>query len=122
MKDGWYCLTNQDPCVGVSLSCTGCSCYRRKHETPEQFKDRTGRVWPDDGAVYYIEIEVNSYNKKLVTRKVKPYKDALKDKGMADAYYGSGAFEDSSTGSVMIICANTDFGPPEGDFEEVEEE
>ncbi|GHU75344.1 hypothetical protein FACS189461_1430 [Spirochaetia bacterium] len=61
MKDGFYCSGGFqfEDCprwdAPLLSGCFNCKIYRRKHETPEQFKERTGREYPKGGAVYLFK-------------------------------------------------------------------
>jgi hypothetical protein len=66
--------------------------------TPEQWKERTGEPWPDNGAVYYQYTRDNKYD----VWRVGTYKNIL---------YSKRDFELSGAGTHQIICA-TEAGPP----------
>ncbi|GHT66454.1 hypothetical protein FACS1894110_10190 [Spirochaetia bacterium] len=111
MKDGFYCAAEGAVCGGGNINeivsqktpgfCERCPCMRRKYETPEQFKERAGREYPDDWAVYVV-------CKGHPHVSICSFKDAKK----IVAYY--------KDMPQTIICVNTDFGLPPGDFEVTE--
>jgi hypothetical protein len=78
-------------------------------ETPEQWKKRTGKSWPEGAAVYF----------RMCTDKfggfiVYTYKDALRLRDMAIAHAGI-------TPKYQIVCA-TEAGPPPDTYQEYGEE
>ncbi|GHV91624.1 hypothetical protein AGMMS50268_21270 [Spirochaetia bacterium] len=102
MKEGWYCAhilcKYFKDCNEPRFLEPNCRCLnaRRKHETPEQFKERTGREYPDGGAVYHRGLNTGDWN-------IASYQSAKKLIGKAKDF--------------VIIVSNTDFGPPKSDFE-----
>ena len=55
MNKNFYCSANKS--LGSCLSgCGKCSCYHRKHPTPEQFEQEYGFKW--EGAVYYFHSKI----------------------------------------------------------------
>ena len=57
----WYCVCGAsfDECPKQNfmrtndISCSRCSHRYRKYPTPEQYREKYGRGYPDDGAVYF---------------------------------------------------------------------
>jgi hypothetical protein len=87
-----------------SIDATGCICtlekcvaYRRKWETPEQYKERTGDDWPEDAAIYYLQKTI-----EIIPGASKVRKD----------YWHPGLLAHFKDSELEIVCANTDWGCP----------
>jgi hypothetical protein len=65
---------------------------KKERETPEEFENRTGRLWADDSAVY-MKIGMNDW-------RIKSYREAKRDGG----YCGMDGVP------YIIFCANSDSG------------
>jgi hypothetical protein len=88
-------------CKIGTLVCNKCSCYRRKWETPEQFKERTGERWSLQNAVY---VWLENPNQKEGFYWVREY---------YGVYVGA---RPSEWNHKPIICASTEWGCPPNDF------
>jgi hypothetical protein len=78
-----------------------CGCYHRKWETPVQYKQRTGKDWPDDAAVYYL---MEAYEIVPGESKVHLFR------WFASEY---GHFKNSK---LPLVCACALFGKPSDDW------
>jgi hypothetical protein len=88
---------------GINLKCTECGYYRRKWETPAQYKERTGEEWPDNAAVYMLaQHNARGGIKVPAEWNILPYKLSTKRCGRH---------------VITIVCANSDFGCPPDDWE-----
>ena len=97
INDHFYCprFTTGEGCIGFlhpAKACPDYECYHRKWPPPEQCRDDCGKDYPDEGAVYFLELEfafIGRNSAELWT--VKHYnQDAL-----------------------IIVCACTPFGKPD---------
>jgi hypothetical protein len=69
-------------------------------ETPEQYQKRTGKLWPDNGAVYTLYEDNDSDNRWW----------------FCESYYYASTGVCAGNRLVAIICA-TEAGPPPKDWE-----
>jgi len=76
------------------VDCSICGCYRRKHPTPEQFKEDYGWDYPKDGAAYALMIHGMAGIEDWVAVK----------------------YEDYCEDGEPLICACTPFGKPDKDW------
>jgi hypothetical protein len=81
----------------VLMKCSHCC---RKWETPEQYKERTGKEWPDSAAVYY-----GFWREKSIS-------------WLSPNSYGNvkSTVVESTGFDFVIVCANTDWGCPPDDW------
>ena len=105
----FYCTRYRDPgkkcnepfdCIhGIQNPDYYCCFMKRKHPTPEQFKQEYGFDYPDDGAVYI-------------------YDPAAPEKGYELYYYSYAKtnFEFLWDSKAVIICACTPWGKPPDDW------
>jgi hypothetical protein len=105
MKENYYCNCDFYAFNGEEYYCTyyGSECkqhhcihYRRKYETPAQFKQRTGKDYPDNMAVYRAVISSIDAPTEWVVGRYDDLKNCYK------------------AGGCILICANTDYPPPDG--------
>jgi hypothetical protein len=75
-----------------------------RRETPEQYRKRTGKPWPDNWAVYY------RYVLNGVPR------DSWRVGNYKNISYSNADFRQANAGYHQIVCAG-DAGPPPDDLE-----
>ena len=63
IDNNFYCSRGGQMCDKCSLD--DCHSYKRKHPTPEQFKEEYGVEYPDDAAVYYFCCVLNKWEANL---------------------------------------------------------
>jgi len=109
----YYCVADElenglcKACGGAcaGMSGLGCGNCRRKHPTPEQFKEEYGREWPDDGAVWERQVCVKDGKKGNWYAACDGYGDAKRH-----SYAGT---------ITQIVCACAPFGKPGNDWRPV---
>jgi len=106
----FYCSTAGMADCPEKGNCTGCPDCRRKHPTPEQFKEEYGEEYPDDGAVYSLQQRMQKdsiFDKdpvpKWIAMSYEAYKNNLKghQSGMLGVFI------------LSVVCASTPFGKPD---------
>jgi len=108
----YYCSANDfidGKCMMTQGVCRVCECYHLKHPNPEEYREEYGKNYPDEAAVYVIDIDESGEAKWRIT-------EYQKEKNRKPVY------ETLSNGVIIgykeniIICACTPFGIPGNDW------